>query len=86
SAGQTVVLVMRGETLLGILALRDTLRDDARQAVDALHQLGVQGVILTGDNPRAAAANAREQGLESRAGLLPADKVKAVMAPKADAP
>jgi cation transport ATPase len=30
-----VVLVMRGETLLGILALRDTLRDDARQAVDA---------------------------------------------------
>ncbi len=43
SAGQTVVLVMRGETLLGILALRDTLRDDARQAVDALHQLGVQG-------------------------------------------
>ncbi len=43
SAGQTVVLVMRGETLLGILALRDTLRDDARQAVNALHQLGVQG-------------------------------------------
>ncbi|VCZ85927.1 Lead, cadmium, zinc and mercury-transporting ATPase [Klebsiella pneumoniae] len=43
SAGQTVVLVMRGEILLGILALRDTLRDDARQAVDALHQLGVQG-------------------------------------------
>ena len=44
SAGQTVVLVMRGETLLGILALRDTLRDDARQAVDALHQLGVHGI------------------------------------------
>ena len=86
SAGQTVVLVMRGETLLGILALRDTLRDDARQAVDALHQLGVQGVILTGDNPRAAAAIASELGLEFRAGLLPADKVKAVMALNADAP
>ncbi len=43
SAGQTVVLVMRGETLLGIPALRDTLRDDARQAVDALHQLGCRG-------------------------------------------
>lgn len=86
SAGQTVVLVMRGETLLGILALRDTLRDDARQAVDALHQLGVQGVILTGDNPRAAAAIASELGLEFRAGLLPADKVEAVMALNADAP
>ena len=86
SAGQTVVLVMRGETLLGILALRDTLRDDARQAVNALHQLGVQGVILTGDNPRAAAAIASELGLEFRAGLLPADKVNAVIALNADAP
>ncbi len=86
SAGQTVVLVMRDDTLLGILALRDTLRDDARQAVDELHQLGVQGVILTGDNPRAAAAIANELGLEFRAGLLPADKVQAVMALNANAP
>ncbi|MBR7244547.1 HAD-IC family P-type ATPase, partial [Klebsiella pneumoniae] len=46
----------------------------------------VQGVILTGDNPRAAAAIASELGLEFRAGLLPADKVKAVMALNADAP
>jgi Cd2+/Zn2+-exporting ATPase len=86
SAGQTVVLVMRDETLLGILALRDTLRDDARQAVDELHQLGVQGVILTGDNPRAAAAIASELGLEFRAGLLPADKVQAVMALNTQSP
>ena len=86
SAGQTVVLVMRDETLLGILALRDTLRDDARQAVDELHQLGVQGVILTGDNPRAAAAIASELGLAFRAGLLPADKVQAVMALNAESP
>ncbi len=44
------------------------------------------GVILTGDNPRAAAAIASELGLEFRAGLLPADKVEAVMALNADAP
>lgn len=86
SAGQTVVLVMRDEVLLGILALRDTLRDDARQAVDELHQLGVQGIILTGDNPRAAAAIASQLGLEFRAGLLPADKVQAVMALNAQTP
>ncbi|VUS64540.1 Zn(II)/Cd(II)/Pb(II) translocating P-type ATPase ZntA [Klebsiella huaxiensis] len=86
SAGQTVVLVMRDKVLLGILALRDTLRDDARQAVDELHQLGVQGIILTGDNPRAAAAIASQLGLEFRAGLLPADKVQAVMALNAQAP
>lgn len=86
SAGQTVVLVLREDILLGILALRDTLRDDARQAVEDLRQLGVQGVILTGDNPRAAAAIADELGLAFRAGLLPADKVTAVMALNAEAP
>ncbi|WHP31558.1 Zn(II)/Cd(II)/Pb(II) translocating P-type ATPase ZntA [Trabulsiella odontotermitis] len=86
SAGQTVVMVSRDNTLLGILAMRDTLRDDARDAVDALHQLGVQGVILTGDNPRAAAAIAGELGIDFRAGLLPADKVTAVTALNANAP
>lgn len=86
SVGQTVVLVMRDEALLGIVALRDTLRDDARQAVDELHQLGVQGIILTGDNPRAAAAIASELGLAFRAGLLPADKVQAVMALNTESP
>ena len=80
SAGQTVVLVVRNEMLLGMISLRDTLRSDAREAVDALHQLGVQGVILTGDNPRAAAAIAGELGLDFRAGLLPEDKVTEVSA------
>nr|CAB3504827.1 unnamed protein product [Digitaria exilis] len=55
-AGQTVVMVVQNGVAIGMLALRDTLRDDAKDAVAALHQLGVQGVILTGDNPRAAAA------------------------------
>jgi heavy metal-(Cd/Co/Hg/Pb/Zn)-translocating P-type ATPase len=85
SAGQTVVLVVRGETLLGMVSLRDTLRSDAREAVDALHQLGVQGVILTGDNPRAAAAIAGELGIDFRAGLLPEDKVTEVSALNAKA-
>lgn len=43
-------------------------------------------MILTGDNPRAAAAIADELGLAFRAGLLPADKVTAVMALNAEAP
>ena len=77
-AGQTVVVVVQDGITKGILTLRDTLRDDAKEAVAALHQLGVQGVILTGDNPRAAAAIAGELGLEFKAGLLPADKVSAV--------
>ncbi|MCU6284206.1 Zn(II)/Cd(II)/Pb(II) translocating P-type ATPase ZntA [Enterobacter cloacae] len=84
--GQTVVTVMQDDVAKGMLALRDTLRDDAKEAVAALHQLGVQGVILTGDNPRAAAAIAGELGLDFKAGLLPADKVSAVTELNSHAP
>ncbi|MEP9092901.1 Zn(II)/Cd(II)/Pb(II) translocating P-type ATPase ZntA [Enterobacter cloacae] len=84
--GQTVVTVMQDGIAKGMLALRDTLRDDAKEAVAALHQLGVQGVILTGDNPRAAAAIAGELGLDFKAGLLPADKVSAVTELNSHAP
>ncbi|EKS7428665.1 TPA: Zn(II)/Cd(II)/Pb(II) translocating P-type ATPase ZntA [Enterobacter cancerogenus] len=85
-AGQTFVVVVLEGVVKGMLALRDTLRDDAKEAVAALHTLGVQGVILTGDNPRAAAAIAGELGLEFKAGLLPADKVRAVTELNAHAP
>lgn len=85
-AGQTVVILVVDGVAKGVLALRDTLRDDAKEAVAALHKLGIQGVILTGDNPRAAAAIANELGLEFKAGLLPADKVQAVSGLNAEAP
>lgn len=62
SAGQTVVLVVRNDDVLGIIALQDTLRADAATAISELNALGVKGVILTGDNPRAAAAIARSWG------------------------
>ncbi|MBN4841898.1 HAD family hydrolase, partial [Citrobacter braakii] len=75
SAGQTVVLVVRNDDVLGVIALQDTLRADAATAISELNALGVKGVILTGDNPRAAAAIAGELGLEFKAGLLPEDKV-----------
>jgi Cd2+/Zn2+-exporting ATPase len=76
--GQTVITVVRQENLLGIVAMRDTLRGDAKEAIAALKKIGVQSVMLTGDNPRAAAAIAGELGMDFRASLLPADKVKAV--------
>ncbi|AIR64285.1 Zn(II)/Cd(II)/Pb(II) translocating P-type ATPase ZntA [Cedecea neteri] len=84
--GQTVIVVLREGQLLGTIAMRDTLRRDAREAVTALHQLGIQGVMLTGDNPRAAAAIANELGIDYRASLLPADKVAAVNKLNATAP
>lgn len=76
--GQTVITVVLQNQLLGIMALRDTLRSDAKIAVAALQSIGVQSVMLTGDNPRAAAAIAQELGMDYRASLLPADKVSAV--------
>ncbi|MGD8107390.1 zinc/cadmium/mercury/lead-transporting ATPase [Pantoea sp. FN0302] len=77
-SGKTVVVIYKEQQPLGLLALRDTLREDVRPALAELQQLGVKAVMLTGDNPRAAAAIATEIGLEYRAGLLPADKVAAI--------
>ncbi|MFP9228653.1 zinc/cadmium/mercury/lead-transporting ATPase [Pectobacterium cacticida] len=76
--GKTVVIVQEDGKLLGALALSDTLRHDAREALEALQRLGVRGVMLTGDHPRAAATIAASLGIDYRANLLPADKVTAV--------
>lgn len=78
NAGKTAVVVLENGVAIGLLALRDTLRSDAKQAIAELNALGIHGVMLTGDNPRAAAAIAAELGIDYRAGLLPEDKVKAV--------
>jgi len=78
--GQTLVAILRDGKPIGALALRDNLRADARDALAALKKMGIESLMLTGDNPRAAAAIARELDIEFRAGLLPADKVEAVRA------
>lgn len=78
TAGKTAVVMLEDGQPIGLLALRDTLRSDAKQAIAELAQLGVRGVMLTGDNPRAAAAIANELGIDYRAGLMPEDKVNAV--------
>ncbi|MFI0488942.1 MAG: zinc/cadmium/mercury/lead-transporting ATPase [Yersinia sp. (in: enterobacteria)] len=80
NSGKTAVAVLENEKFIGLLALQDTLRSDAKQAIYSLKKLGIQGVMLTGDNPRAAAAIASELGIDYHAGLLPADKVQVVMA------
>ncbi|RLM26688.1 zinc/cadmium/mercury/lead-transporting ATPase [Brenneria alni] len=76
--GKTVVVVQEDSCVLGLLALRDTLRNDAKSALSGLQALNIRCVMLTGDNPRAAAAIASELGIDYRAGLLPVDKVMAV--------
>ncbi|WP_442798350.1 zinc/cadmium/mercury/lead-transporting ATPase [Pantoea vagans] len=76
--GETLVVLMRDGEALGALALRDQLRGDAVQALKALKKLGIESLMLTGDNPRAAATIARQLDIDYRASLLPADKVAAI--------
>ncbi|MFI0898394.1 heavy metal translocating P-type ATPase [Streptomyces sp. NPDC020983] len=78
--GGTAVLVQRDGRPVGVLGIADRLRPDAAGTVAALGRLtGTGPVLLTGDNPRAAARLAGEVGItDVRAGLLPQDKVTAV--------
>ncbi|MFB6814046.1 heavy metal translocating P-type ATPase [Streptomyces sp. NPDC056347] len=78
--GRTAVLVTVDGTPAGVLGIADRLREGAGTAVAALGGLaGTAPVLLTGDNPRAAARLAAEAGIvDVRAGLLPQDKAGAV--------
>ncbi|MGH9245980.1 MAG: heavy metal translocating P-type ATPase [Acidimicrobiales bacterium] len=80
SQGATVVVLAAGTTACGLLAIADTVRAEAPDAIAALHQLGVQRVsMLTGDNPRTAAAVTAQVGADDfHAGLKPEDKAAKV--------
>jgi Cd2+/Zn2+-exporting ATPase len=68
------------------LALRDDPRDDAATGLAELRKLGIQPVMLTGDNRRAANAIGAALGIEARSELLPHDKLRAIATLKARAP
>ncbi|MFC5720944.1 heavy metal translocating P-type ATPase [Streptomyces gamaensis] len=78
--GRTAVLVEVDGVPAGVLGIADRLREDAAATVTALAALtGTGPLLVTGDNPRAAARLADEVGItDVRAGLLPQDKVAAV--------
>ncbi|SDB71664.1 heavy metal translocating P-type ATPase [Belnapia rosea] len=84
--GKTVVVVAVDGTPSGLIAVRDEPRADAAAGIRALGALGVQSVMLTGDNPRTGQAIAGALGLEVKAGLLPEDKLREIGALKAQAP
>lgn len=78
--GKTVVVVGDKKTARGLIAIRDNIRPNARQAIASLHAVGIEKVVmLTGDNERTAQAIAREAGIdEVYAALKPEDKVTRV--------
>jgi Cd2+/Zn2+-exporting ATPase len=84
--GKTVVVLMKGKTIEGLIALRDEPRDDAIEGVKRLTDRGVRPLMLTGDNKRTADAIAAHLGLEASAELLPDAKLAEIGRLRADGP
>ena len=78
SQGRTTVLLMEGQRVLGLIAMRDEPRPDARAAIAELKAMGIRAVMLTGDNARTGQAIAADLGLEVQAELLPEDKLRVI--------
>ena len=74
-AGKTAMLIGFDGALVGVIAVADTIKPEAKEAIAALRSEGVEVVMLTGDNQRTAEAIGRELGIDRViAEVLPADK------------
>jgi heavy metal translocating P-type ATPase len=74
-SGASEVFVARAARLLGVIIIADTTRPEARQAIDAIHRMGLRTLLLTGDSRVVAEGIAHELGIsEFAADLLPDDK------------
>ena len=73
--GKTVMLVAKDNSLLGLIAVADTLKPYSKEAVEQLHKMGREVVMITGDNKRTGAAVAKQVGIDRvLAEVLPQDK------------
>lgn len=76
SEGKTVMFLARNSQLIGLIAVRDTLKEFSKNAIDRLKAMGKELILLTGDNKRTALAIAKELGVDKvLAEVLPKDKV-----------
>jgi P-type Cu2+ transporter len=79
SDGKTAMYVAVDGRAAGVVAVADRIRESARRAVKSLHGMGIQTVMLTGDNRRTAEAVARQLGMDTViADVLPEEKVEQV--------
>lgn len=73
--GKTVVFLLINDQLQGAIALGDTIREDSKKAIQSLQSMGIQCIMLTGDNKQTAAYVAKELGLDDFfAEVLPEEK------------
>ncbi len=79
SDGKTVIFMRDEHGIVALAAMKDTVREEAKQAIQAIQKRGVHVVMLTGDNPSTAAVIAKESGVdEFVAECLPETKVQYV--------
>jgi Zn2+/Cd2+-exporting ATPase len=79
SKGQTAVMLHDGDDVRGVIAIADTVRDESQQVVSDLHHMGIDSMMLTGDNQVVADAIGEQVGVDAvYAELLPQDKVKVI--------
>ena len=76
--GKTVSVLIAGSFVVGLIAMRDEPRQDAKAGIAALKAAGIDALMVTGDNARTAKAIAGDLGIEVRAELLPEDKQRIV--------
>ncbi len=77
--GKTVMLLAENKKILGMIAVADEMKEDSAEAVKRLQQLGVKTYMITGDNPRTAAAIAHKAGIkEFFAEVAPEEKARYV--------
>lgn len=79
SDGKTVVVVILDDNLIGIIAVADTLRDNAKQVINEIKQMGKNVIMMSGDNKRTANAIGQELGIDNvLAEVLPETKAQEV--------
>lgn len=77
--GKTVIALGTAKKILGLVAVADTIKDEAISTVSKLHELGVRTAMITGDNERTAMFIARQLGIDRTiADVMPADKAAKV--------
>lgn len=73
--GKTTIFMSVAGTLVSVFGLADTIKEDSKDAISSLHALGIQVVLLTGDNQQTAEVIGHELGIDTViAEVLPADK------------
>jgi Cu+-exporting ATPase len=79
SEGKTVMILAIGEEIAGLVAVADTVKESSPSAIRALTNLGIETIMLTGDNEKTARAVAQKVGIGNViANVLPAEKVAAI--------